>query len=119
MPYNIQGSPVSLGTEPFLHNNKHYVPLRDVVQALGGTVTFDNNAKMATAAIGQWTATVQMANEQVPVTGDSGTTTVTLSAPPYVEDDQMLVPFDFFREVFGYSVSLAGDTMNITNPNVA
>src|SRR5688500_4792105 len=94
MPYNIQGQTVQLGAEPFLHtNNKHYVPLRDVVEQLGGTVTFDNNTKTAKATIGQWVATVQMAEENVDVSG----TPVRLSAPPFVEDGQMYVPFDFFR----------------------
>ena len=115
MPFNIQGTPVNLGTEPFLHNNKHYVSLREVVDALGGTVAFDNNSKTATATIGQWAASVQMANENVDVSG----TPVTLSSPPYVEDGQMYVPFDFFRDAFGYAVSIAGDTVNITNPNAA
>lgn len=118
MPYNIQGETVRLGAEPFLHNDKHYVPLRDVVNALGGTVSFDNNTKMATAAIGQWTARLVMGDRNVDVSG----TPVTLSADPYVEDEQMYVPFDFFRDAFGYEVSLASDDagdplMNITNPN--
>ncbi len=117
MPYNIQGNTVSLGAEPFLHgNNKHYVPLRDVVESLGGTVSFDNNTKSATATIGQWTAIVQMGNENVDVSG----TAVTLSAPPFVdEDNQMMVPFDFFHDAYGYQVAMAGDTLNITNPNAA
>lgn len=116
MPYTIQGNTVNLGAEPFLHtNNKHYVPLRDVVGALGGTVGFDNDTKTATATIGQWVATIQMANESVDVSG----TPVTLSAPPFVEDGQMFVPFDFFRDAYGYQVSLAGETLNISNPNMA
>ena len=114
MPYNIQGQTVRLGAEPFLHsNNKHYVPLRDVVEQLGGTVSFDNSTKTATATIGQWVATIPMAEENIDVSGQA----VQLSAPPFVEDDQMFVPFDFFRDAYGYNVSLAGDTMNITNPN--
>ena len=116
MPYNIQGQEIRLGTEPFLHSNdKHYVPLRDVVEELGGTVSFDNSTKIATATIGQWVATIQMADRNVDVSG----TAVTLTADPFVQDGQMFVPFDFFRDAFGYSVSIAGDTVNITNPNVA
>lgn len=120
MPYTIQGQSVQLGSEPFLHNNKHYVGLRDVVSALGGTVAYDNDTKTATATIGQWVATVQMANRNVDVSG----TQVSLSADPYVEDGQMYVPFDFFRDAYGYDVTLAsndtGDpTVNITNPNAA
>jgi hypothetical protein len=114
MPYNIQGNQVSLGEEPFLHgNNKHYVPLRDVVEQLGGTVAFDNNTKMATAAIGQWTARITMGDSNVDVSG----TPVTLTAEPFVRDGQMYVPFDFFRDAFGYNVSLNGDTLNISLPN--
>lgn len=120
MPYTIQGNLVDLGAEPFLHNDKHYVPLRDVLSALGGNVSFDNNAKSATATIGQWSATIQMGNRDITVAGANGSTTpVTLTADPYVEDGQMYVPFDFFRDAFGYQVSFAGDTMNITNPNSA
>jgi hypothetical protein len=119
MPYTIQGQPVSLGAEPFLHNNKHYVPLRDVVEALGGNVSFDNNVKAAIATIGQWTARITMADRNVDVSG----TPVQLSADPYVEDGQMYVPFDFFHDAFGYSVALGNDdgapSLNISNPNVA
>lgn len=120
MPFNIQGQTVDLGTEPFIHNNKHYVSLREVVNALGGTVTFNNDTKAATATIGQWVATVQMANRNVDVSG----TVVSLTADPYVEDGQMYVPFDFFRDAYGYDVAAASDdaggpTISITNPNVA
>lgn len=115
MPYNIQGSTQSLGTEPFIHNGKNYVPLRDVVDALGGTVTFDNESKVATATIGQWVARVQMANSSVDVSG----TPVTLTADPYVEDGQMYVPFDFFRDAYGYDVAISDGTLSITNPNAA
>ena len=119
MPYNIQGQGVRLGAEPFLHgNNKHYVPLRDLVEALGGSVSFDNDAKTATSTIGPWVATVQMGNENVSVAGDNNTTQVGLTAPPFVDESgTMFVPFDFFRDVYGYNVSIAGDTVNISNPN--
>jgi len=121
MPYNIQGNTVTLGTEPFLHaNNKHYIPLRDVAESLGGNVRFDNDSKASTVTIGQWTATVQMAATNVNVAGSDGSNTpVNLSSEPFVQDGQMFVPFDFFRDAFGYNVSLAGDTLSITNPNAA
>lgn len=121
MPYNIQGNTVTLGTEPFLHaNNKHYVPLRDVAESLSGSVSYDNDSKASTVTIGQWTAAVQMADTTVNVVGSDGSNTpVTLSAEPFVQDGQMFVPFDFFSDAFGYNVSLAGDTLSITNPNAA
>ena len=117
MPYNIQGNAVDISTEPFLHNDKHYVPLRDVVEALGGSVDFDNDTKVAHAKIGPWDAEVPMGDTNVTVTGNGSTTPVTLTAPAYVEDDAFYVPFDFLRDAFGYQVSFDDDTLSIVNPN--
>ena len=119
MPYNIQGNMISLNTEPFMHDGKHYVSLREVTEALGGNLGFDNSSKTATATIGPWAAQVQMDNGGVSVTGNGNTTPVSLTAPPYIEDGEMYVPFDFFRDAYGYDVSFAGDTVSIMNPNAA
>jgi hypothetical protein len=117
MPYTIQGNTVTLGTEPFLHNGKHYVPLRDVIEQLGGSVTFDNDTKTATATIATFNATIQMGDRNIDVSG----TPVTLTADPFVEDGQMFVPFDFFHDAYGYEVNLDPNTkaMSIVNPNAA
>ncbi|MES2462509.1 MAG: copper amine oxidase N-terminal domain-containing protein [Armatimonadota bacterium] len=117
MPYMIQGKAQTLETEPFVQNGKHYIPLRDVVQALGGSVSFDNDTKMAQATIGPWTAALTMGDENVTVSGNGTNTPVTLTAPPYVEEEQFFVPFDFLRDAYGYDVSFEGETLNIVNPN--
>jgi hypothetical protein len=120
MPYVIQGNATTLETEPFVLNGKHYIPLREVVSALGGSVSFDNDAKVAQSTIGPWTAALTMGDENITVTGDNGSTTpVTLTAPPYVEGDQFFVPFDFLRDAYGYDVSFSDETLNIVNPNAA
>lgn len=87
----------------------YYVPLHEVTTALGGQVTWDNNTKMAAAVIGQWTANVQMMNPAVDVNG----TVVNISAPPVVEDGKMYVPWDFFRDCYGYKAAMDGDTLTI------
>ncbi len=117
MPYMIQGAATSLETEPFVLNGKHYIPLREVVEALGGTLTFDNDTKQAQATIGPWSAALTMGDTNVTVTGNNNTTPVTLTAPPYVEGDQFFVPFDFLRDAYGYDVSFDDETLNIKNPN--
>ena len=117
MPFNILGNATALPTEPFLHGDKHYVSLREVTEALGGSVTFDNDAKTSTATIGPWAATVTMGSGDVQVVGNGNTTPVTLTAPAYVDNDEMYVPYDFFRDVYGYNVDMSGDSVSITNPN--
>lgn len=117
MPFNIQGNTVELGTEPFLRNDKNYVSLREVTEALGGQVTFDNSSKTAQATIGPWVANVPMASDEVTVEGNGTTTPVTITAPAYVDNDEMYVPFDFFRDAYGYDVTFDSGTISITNPN--
>ena len=68
MSYMINGQPANITEEPFEQNGKNYVPLDEVVRALGGNVNWDNGNKTAHATIGQWTANVQMDN--VPVHND-------------------------------------------------
>lgn len=118
MPYVIQGKPVTLATEPVLQNDKHYVPLDEILGQLGGSVTFDNNTKVATATIAPWTATVTDGSTSVSMVGNGQTVPVTLTAPPYIENDALFVPYDFFQTAFGYQVSFDNDTVSVTNPNL-
>jgi hypothetical protein len=99
--------------EDFNRDGITYVPLLETVQALGGTVTWDNTNKVATATIAQWVATVSMAAEEADVSG----THVTFNGPTLVENDRMWVPVRFFEKAFGYRLDLNGDTLNIVNTN--
>jgi len=100
MPYNVNNQPAPIGLEPRIEDGRTYVPLDELTRQLGGTVSWDNEAKVATANIGQWTATVRMADENVSVSG----TPVRLNAAPFVEDGVMWVPAQFFHDAFGYRV---------------
>jgi len=102
MPYNLQGQPASISQEPRIEMGRTYVPLDEVTQQLGGTTTWDNDQKVATATIGQWTATLRMADENADVSG----TPVQLNAAPFVEDGVMWVPAQFFHDAFGYQVNI-------------
>jgi len=109
MPYVLNGQNVSIAEEPTVREGRNYVPLEAVLQSLGGTVTWDNETKTASATTGQWTASVQMGNPVVDVNG----TQVTLADAPYVENDTLYVPWYFFRDAFGYKVEMDGDTLQV------
>jgi hypothetical protein len=114
MPYTIQGQQANIETEPETRQGETYVPLREVVQALGGSINWDNTNKVAQATIGQWVATVNLADMNVDVSG----TAVTLSNAPFVDDDGMMwVPASFFQSAYGYQVQASGNNVSITNPN--
>ncbi len=118
MPYVIQGKPATLPSEPVLENDKHYVSLRDVLEAVGGSVTFDNSTKTSTATIAPWTATVTEGDTSVNCSDGSQNVPVTLTAPPYIDSDEMLVPYDFFKTAFGYNATMDGETLELSNPNL-
>jgi hypothetical protein len=109
MPYVLNNESRPISAEPVVWDNKHFVPLAQLVESLGGTVEWDNNSKTASATIGQWTARVQEGNPTVDVNG----TQVNLSSPPRIEDNIVWVPWDFFRDAYGYKVSMEGGTLNV------
>lgn len=102
MPYALQGQSASISQEPRVEMGRTYVPLDEITGQLGGSTTWDNETKTATATIGQWAATVRMADANVDVNG----TAVQLNAPPFVEDGVMWVPAQFFNQAFGYKVDV-------------
>ena len=116
MAYSIQGKSVSVSMEPQVRDGRTYVPLRDLAEQLGGSVSWDNNAKQATATIGQWIATVNPSDTHVDVSGVA----VTLQAPPFVDEQGNLwVPASFFHDAFGYTTQIDGTNISIVNPQAA
>jgi hypothetical protein len=101
MAYTIGGRQVSISEEPRIVNDRLFVPLAALVEQLGGRVSWDNSAKVATATIGQWVATIRMDNPSIDVSG----TAVTLASAPFVENDRMYVPATFFHDAYGYTVN--------------
>ena len=112
MPLQIQGQPSNVETQN--RDGITYVPILDTAQALGGDVKWDNLNKVATATIGQWNAVVSMAASEADVNG----THVQFNGPTIVEENRMWVPVRFFEKAFGYRIELAGENVNIVNPNL-
>lgn len=109
MPYVLNGNSVALGDAPVVKGGVTYVPWRDVVEALGGSVSWDNAAKEATGTIAQWTCRFSLGDTSADVNG----TTVQIAGAPYVEGGTLYVPADLFRAAYGYKVSAAGSDVNI------
>lgn len=117
MPYTYQGNPIAISVEPFEQDGKHFIPLRETVEALGGSLDFDNVNKVALATIGPWTANVGMGSSNITVNGNGNTYNVTLTDEPFIEDGVTYVPFDLLRDAFGYQLTFDNGTVHIVNPN--
>lgn len=109
MPYTLNGQPAALAEEPHDQNGTLYVPFKQVVDGLGGSVTWDNDSKTATGTLGQWTATFILAGDSADVNG----TTVQFPAPSYVDAGELYVPADFFHNAYGYTVTANGTDVSI------
>jgi len=112
MPYTINGSGSSLGSEPRLQGGTMWVPLRGVAEALGGKVDFEPANSVAMITHGASVITVQMGDPNVDVDG----TTRTLQDAPFVEDGEAWVPVRFFNDVLGagVNVDLQSNSVDIT-----
>ena len=102
MPYTINGSGSSISSEPRLEGGTMWVPLRDVAEAMGGTVQYEPTNGVAMLTHGDKMVTVQMGDPNVDVDG----TTHTLQDAPFVEDGEAWVPVRFFNTTLGANVNV-------------
>ena len=109
MPYTLNGQPSSIAEEPHEQQGAIYVPYKQVVEGLGGTVTWDNSTKTAVGTLGQWAANFTLASDTADVNG----TIVSFSSPSYVNNGELYVPADFFHAAYGYTVTASGQDVSI------
>ena len=76
-------------------NGKQFVPLKTIVEQLGGNVTWDNVAKIATVNVRNVTAQVFAGQKSLTANG----TTYDLSAEPFVENNTLYVPVDLLHDI--------------------
>lgn len=90
----------SIRTETFF--GSRYVPLKDALDTIGGTVEWDNIAKRATIHANAKTILVTMESPSVESNGSQ----YTISQAPLVQNGVLYVPEDFFSEVVGQNLDL-------------
>ncbi len=109
MPYTLNGQPGNIAEEPNEQQGVVYVPYKQVVEGLGGTVTWDNTSKTAVGTIGKWAATFTLGSDTADVSG----TTVQFPSPSFVDSGELYVPAEFFHAAYGYTVSATGTDVSI------
>ena len=93
MPYVVNGQQMNIGEEPRNLNGPVFVPLRRVIEALGGEATWDQATNTVTASYN---------GHEVQVPAGSGIVTVDgqqrqLSQAPFYQDNHTWVPVEFFE----------------------
>lgn len=104
------------GTVPVVENDRTLLPVRAVVEAMGGAVAWDEE-----------TMTVVLAKDDTVILLAIGSraafvneTSYTLDVAPVLADDRTMFPIRFIAESFGYGVAWDEDTETVTlTPNTA
>lgn len=77
------------------HGGTQFVPFRTIVEQLGGTIRWDNQAKVATFTVRDVTGEIGANSKALTANGASHV----LSAEPFVEDGVLYAPIDTLQGI--------------------
>ncbi len=106
---NTPAGEVIMEVPPRLVDNRTVAPLRFVVEALGGSVQWDPDARAVTARCGGREACVVVGNAQAVVDGLS----ITMEVSPFLERGRVMVPVRRVAEALGATVEWDGATQTV------
>lgn len=98
------------GTSPIVLHNRTILPVRMIIETMGGTVLWDDATK---------TATLQYKQNEISMTVDSTTAYVngeakTLDVAPTIIKEQIMLPIRFIAENFGFTVDWEKQTQTVS-----
>lgn len=98
------------GTVPVIENDRTLLPVRAVVEAMGGAVAWDEETQTAVLAKGEAVILLKIGSNVAFI----NETSHTLDTVPVTINDRTMLPIRFVAEGFGYTVSWDGDTQTVT-----
>jgi photosystem II stability/assembly factor-like uncharacterized protein len=113
--FTVNGGSVTLDSPPVIKNGRTLVPIRAIIEALGGTVGWDGTARKATVTLGGTTIELWIGRSTATVNGtstpiDAANTKVV----PEIISSRTMLPLRFVSENLGCSIVWADATKTIT-----
>ncbi len=96
-------------TAPIISNGRTLVPIRAVVESLGGTVEWLESTSSAVLVYKDVTIRLQPENTTAYVNGESSL----LDTPPSIINGRTMIPVRFVAEKFGFDVRWVGENQQI------
>ncbi|MBP3361722.1 MAG: SUMF1/EgtB/PvdO family nonheme iron enzyme [Clostridia bacterium] len=98
------------GTTPVIVNERTLVPIRAIIEAMGGTVSWDQSTQ---------TATLDYDKDEIRLIIDSATAYLndepnTLDTTPTIINERTMLPIRFIAESFGFDVDWDDSTRTVT-----
>ena len=98
------------GTTPILQNDRTLLPIRAVVEEMGGSVSWNEGAQEATLALEEDTIRLTIGSTMAYLNDEAHT----LDVAPIVVNDRTMLPIRFIAESFQFDVAWSGETQEVT-----
>ncbi len=96
----IDSDIIGFDSEPFLENDRTFVPMRKIFEKLGATIEWDDTTQTVTGTKGDTVVKLTIGNPVATVNG----TEVTLDAVPQLRNSRTMIPLRFVAEALGCKV---------------
>ncbi|MEM3873337.1 MAG: copper amine oxidase N-terminal domain-containing protein, partial [Nitrososphaeria archaeon] len=113
--FTVNGSPRTLDSPPIIKNNRTLLPIRAIIESLGGTVDWDPTLKKVEIFLGSNHLILQIGNANAYVNGSQKLIDPNNpSVYPEIINGRAMLPIRFIAENLGCDVQWDGTTKTIT-----
>ena len=106
----VNGAQISIDAPPVIRQSRTLVPVRAVIENMGGTVSWNGTSKTATLTLDGKTVKLTIGNKEAYFCNAKQTLDVT----PEIISGRTMLPIRFIAESFGFAVGWDGSTQKIT-----
>lgn len=107
----IENEQLLCSVDPYIENDRTYVPMRSIFEALGADVTWDSDTKTITSTKPDGTLIIMTIGSDIMKVGDD---TYTCDASPEIKDDNTMVPVRYVADAFDMVTDWDESTQTVT-----
>jgi hypothetical protein len=113
--FTVNGVSNTLDSPPVIKNNRTLLPIRAIVEALGGSVSWDPNEKKVTVTLGSKTIELWIGKNTAKVNGtDTPIDSTNPKVVPEIINGRTMLPLRFVTENLGCQLQWDPNTQTIT-----
>jgi len=113
--FTVNGVSQSLDSPPVIKNGRTLVPIRAIIESLGGTVSWDGVARKATVALGDTSLELWIGKSVARVNGmNTPIDSTNAKVVPEIINGRTMLPLRFVSENLGATVTWEQSTQTIT-----
>ena len=96
----IDSDVIGFDSDPFLENDRTFVPMRKIFEKLGATIEWDDATQTVTGTKGDTVVKLTIGNATATINGEART----LDAVPQLRNERTMIPLRFVAEALGCKV---------------